>query len=616
MKGQVLKRAIAAFVLLLALGVGLVLALPWIASTQIVRDRIAYELSAWSGYRVQLGAAPQIRVWPSFSAHLSNVALYEWGNQNGRPVLEAERAAVDLSALAALRGNVVFSRLALEHPLLRLTHVMPVFDLPPLPGGGRMSRAIDTARQVIGANAAEPDLTQLPNDPFGQVTFNDGRIAVVEDGQDQIILSGLTGQIGWPALNRPATLTANGIWRSEALRIEMSSAQPLLLLAGGTSPMKVALDAAPLNASFEGTANFSINSHIDGQLNFETPSLRRALEWSWTDIAAGQTIGAAKVTGRITGSAARLRIDNAILDLAGNSGTGVLSLNVNGEIPTIGGSIAFEQLNLGSFLAVFTPQINQAGDATDPLIDEDAARQLNLDLRLSAERAQLAGLTLNEFAATAQLKDGAAAFDISDASAFGGTIQAGIRIDPSSADNAVELRLLASEVDVGAMALQTGDKRFVPQTRGNLSAILRGRGNDWNSVIATSEGTLSANLGAGDVVGIDPNAFLRQVEEGSIFPLSAVAEGSLPMRSLQISAAVGRGFARIDNATIQMEGRRVSLNGIVPLAGRALALSGKMVPVDAQGQETGEPVLFFVGGGWDEPFISPAVPAVPVDTAE
>ena len=34
---------------------------------------------------------------------------------------------------AALRGNVVFSKLALEHPLVRLTKTTPVFELPPSP---------------------------------------------------------------------------------------------------------------------------------------------------------------------------------------------------------------------------------------------------------------------------------------------------------------------------------------------------------------------------------------------------------------------------------------------------------------------------------------------------
>lgn len=612
MQGRVVKRAIIGLAALFAIGVALVIALPWIASTQIVRDRIAYELSAWSGYRVQLGQAPRIDVWPTFSAHLSNVALYEWGSNDSRPVLEAERVDIDMSALAAIRGDVVFSRLALEHPLLRLTRPTPLFDLPPLPGGGRMSRAIAAAGEAVALDASNPDLGRLPSDPFGQVTFNDGRIAVVEDGNDEIILSGLTGQISWPALDRPATLTASGIWRSEAIRVEASSTQPLLLLAGGTSPVRALLDSAPAKINYDGTANLSTASYFEGDATFETPSLRRALEWSRTEIAAGQTIGATKLSGRVTGSAQKLRIDNASLDLAGNLGSGVLELSRNGTTPSIGGSIAFEQLNLGTFLAPFTPQVSQAGTAGN-LIDEQAARQIDLDLRLSANRAILGDFPLNGVAATAQLKDGAAAFDISDASAFGGTIQAGIRISPTGTENAVELRFLASEVDVGAMALQTGAKRFIPQTRGNMSAILRGRGNDWHSVISSSEGTMTANFGAGDIVGIDPGAFLRRTEEGEFFALSAVAEGAMPIRALQFAATVGRGLARVDTATAQLDGRRLSLNGIVPLAGRALALSGEVVPVDGQGQVTGDPTAFFVGGSWDEPFVSPVVAVDPTE---
>ena len=35
-------------------------AVPYVASTRIVRDRIAFEIGAWSGYRVEIGAPPTI----------------------------------------------------------------------------------------------------------------------------------------------------------------------------------------------------------------------------------------------------------------------------------------------------------------------------------------------------------------------------------------------------------------------------------------------------------------------------------------------------------------------------------------------------------------------------
>ena len=87
------KKGLAAVAALVLLGLFALAALPWIASTQIVRDRIAYELGLWSGYRVSLGAAPVLDVWPGFKATLENVAFHDWADDwtdSSRPaVLEA-----------------------------------------------------------------------------------------------------------------------------------------------------------------------------------------------------------------------------------------------------------------------------------------------------------------------------------------------------------------------------------------------------------------------------------------------------------------------------------------------------------------------------------------------
>ena len=100
------RRTIWAAVLAVFAAVLLAAALPLIASTQIVRNRITQEMGSWSGYRVILGQAPEIRVWPNFHATLADVTLAEWGTDGRSPVIRAERVEIDLSAIAALRGEV------------------------------------------------------------------------------------------------------------------------------------------------------------------------------------------------------------------------------------------------------------------------------------------------------------------------------------------------------------------------------------------------------------------------------------------------------------------------------------------------------------------------------
>src|SRR5690606_22132246 len=97
------RKGVIALAALLLLALLFVAALPWLASTQIVRDRIAYELGLWSGYRVSLGEAPELDVWPTFRATLRDVSFHEWA-QSSHAVLAADRMDVSLSPLAALRG--------------------------------------------------------------------------------------------------------------------------------------------------------------------------------------------------------------------------------------------------------------------------------------------------------------------------------------------------------------------------------------------------------------------------------------------------------------------------------------------------------------------------------
>ena len=154
MPSKAAKRTIWIFAGLAVCALAFIALIPYVASTQIVRNRIASELSAWSGYRVVLSGIPRIHVWPSFHAELADVSLREWGNPDAPPVLQSERVEVDLSAIAALRGEIAFTKVALLRPVLRVSDRDGGVPIPVPPGGGRMLRAIETARLVVDANPA------------------------------------------------------------------------------------------------------------------------------------------------------------------------------------------------------------------------------------------------------------------------------------------------------------------------------------------------------------------------------------------------------------------------------------------------------------------------------
>ena len=598
-----MRRSIGAMVALVVCAGLLLAALPLLASTQIVRDRIALELGELTGYRVTLGAAPRIDVWPVFKARLDDVLLHEWEQGTSVPVLDADRMELTLSPLAALRGNVVISSVSLHRPILRLP---ARFGDDGSVGSGRVAHALALARAVVADNPSSPDASAFPDAALGNVEFADGRI-VVGGEDDDSLATAVSGKIAWPAFNRGGSVVASGIWHGENVSVDLSSSQPLLLLGGASAPLKGTVKSKLLDLSFDGTASLSGDGFVDGEAMLTTPSLRRMLDWVKTPVTMTAALGESAISGRVQGNFQRLRLDEATVTLGGNSARGVVDVAITDGTPAISGTLAFETLDLGNLVSIFAPPAGGDGNIYDS-IGLSLADQIALDLRLSARTAEFRGIAMSDVASSAQIKGTLAAFDISDATVFGGEFQAGLRIDSDGQLRTVEMRAMANEIDALAAARALGVERVVPQGKANFSAILKGTGRDWNTAMGNAEGSVTASLGAGALAGFDLARFRERSMSGGFFALSEVNGGSLPLRGLDLKAKVTGGVARIEKAEALLEGQLISLTGIVPYFSRALALSGYFATLGADG-ERGEPHdPFFIGGAWDAPFVSPANP--------
>ena len=236
-------------------------ALPLLASTRLVRDSIAVELSQWSGYRVSIGAAPEIGVWPGFRAKLSNVTLSEWASADGRPTITIEELELDLSPFAALRGNVEFSAARFVRPVFYLAKTDAGVKPPSLPLGSRIALSVMKARAMLATNPGRPNFADLPADAFGSVEIVDGAIAAGSSDSHQDLATDISGTIELPALNLPARIVLHGKINAEPISLDIHAGQPLLLLAGGLSQISASIDSGFLSASFDGA--FQVDEVIE-----------------------------------------------------------------------------------------------------------------------------------------------------------------------------------------------------------------------------------------------------------------------------------------------------------------------------------------------------------------
>lgn len=575
----------------------LYVAVPVIAASRIDRERIAFELSAWSGYRVTIEQDPEIRLFP-LRAILTDMKLSEW-NREGPPVLSAERTTVDLSAFPGLIGDVYIWRVRLQSPVLRVEPAAGGIYLPRLPGGGRMANAVKDAQVLTATNPTNPDFSSMAGDPFGVVKFSNGRI-VADDGTD--IVSNCEGIISWPSLEKTGSLRASGLWRGETVNVDLSSSEPMVILAGGTGQAHFAFSGAPGNAAFDGKVNLSGKPYIDGDGTFSTSSLRRMLEWSRAYSGAHPGVNTVSVKGHLQGGEDRIKLDNLELSVDGSAGSGGVEIDIGQPRPVVSGTLAFQRVDLTAFLSLIT-SVGADGLPRISDIDSDFSQTLNLDLRLSAVQASAGTVPLSDVAATAQVRNGLAVFDISDAKAFDGTVQAGLRMDRKGDVTQVETSLRATNVD-GLLLAQAADLAgVIPSGRASLTLALKGPVRHWDRYLDDLKGTLDAQIGPGTLSGFDMNAFLAKTKEGDFFPLKSVARGEMPVDKLAIAGSVAGTLFRLNGAEIVSGTSRVSLNGVLSYPGRGLALTGVVQDTAGGAQDAG--TGFFVGGTWSEPFVSP-----------
>jgi AsmA protein len=596
------RRNRAAWIVGVAAGLALLVAfaLPYVASTRLVSERIADELSEWSGLDVTIGAAPETDIWPDLQANLTDVAFSLPG---GATIATAERMEVGLSAWAVLSGNVEFSSIRFVRPTIIIGDDNPITAL-----GGKFGRALATARSIVDENRANPDTARLPSDTFGSLDFSDGRIVAMSGSSETEVASGLAGRLSWATLNGRADASVSGIWRGEQIALNVSSANPLLLLGGAATPVTIALKSAPANLSFDGMASASQRGYVDGRVSFSAPSARKLFEWSGAQLAHSTATGSISLDSQIQGDRDRLRLEDATITMDGKPARGALDLLMKGKLPMVSGTLAFDTLDLRAFLSAFTP-LDASADNGPGVIDADFASRLNLDLRLSAAQATAGAFSLSDVAATARVSEELAAFDISDALAFGGSVQTGLRFNRKPGGTEVEVRLLATDVDGGALGPAIGMTRLVPAARGTVSIILKGDGENWGELLAQASGSFSANFGAGSLSGIDVAGLLLRLKDGQPFPFSEVATGSSPFDGLDVKAVLSDGTARIERAELRTPLDRITLAGAASLSDGAINLSATAQPpsqaASAEGSAPGAGTAFAIKGQSNAPTVIP-----------
>lgn len=622
------RNLLATILLLAFIAGGILVALPSLVSTDLIRERLAQEISNWTGYSVEASQEPHISFFPTFTASMGNVTIRNPWATEGQPFMQAERIEVDLSLLSALMGKTEFTetkiirpRFVLDEPIKSLADIGEALAR----SDGRIGDVVREAKAAIVANPAKPDMSTVSSQPFGRVRLEDAMVTFkrpINGAEEQI--SSISGVFDWPQTSGIASFQGKAIWHGEETEIDSSASKALLLLAGGSSPMQINLSSTPLTLSFNGSANIAKDRFFEGTLSLTSPSLRRTLEWSRMAEIPTAPIGSFTLDASVTSSSSRVKLDNLTATLNDNPAKGVIEITLNnaatGTPLGINGTLAFETLDLRSVFSGIMPLPDGSANS-DAEINTAFLKQLNLDLRVSAQKATAGNVSLTKVAATAQVRNGRAIFDIGDATAFDGSVAGSFQLaDEPEAGTTGELRLNGTDVTSASIASLLGLGNRFELGKGTVSLVLKGPITRWSTALSSAKGTLSMRFGNGQIRSLDLNRLLSKAKTDRFFSLNEKTDAWLSLDRLELKANIMDGVAALETAQIQNKLGTFTFAGIVTLVSKSLALTGDFAapiatPAPAEGAPADAPkpepmfnhTRFFIGGSWDNPFISPII---------
>ena len=564
----------------------------FVAGQRLANSPLASQFEDFTGRRVVMHTSPVIRIYPALSAEFRDVSFHNRGYaSNNFPVLEAPVIRLTFSVFAALMGETRVTSVKLELPVFRAKAEDGTWQ-------GLFSNQAALAKQFTVFIAKLPNATDsniiadILDQAPGPITIVGGTIILDRVATDTI--SDINGQLVWMPGSRNGQMKAEGIWRGEPAKVEINTDDVAMMFAGYAAGVRMAFSSNPINASFTGITRLVPTPYFEGAVFAKSASLSAAAKWQGFALPFDFDAFSLNLSGFFKGDADKWQLEDSRLQLGSNNGTGSVIYQPNATPPRLSGTLDFESLDLGMLGHIFDlrPNVKQPHEPV-----------FSTDLRISANAATFGVTTLNMVAASLQVSKDATALDIHDAAAFGGTLQMSFK-SQNNIEN--ELRILADNIEIQSLSQLSPLFKDLPQTRGSISAILRGSNIVDTQFVETAQGTVKIRLGAGSIAGVSANQLVRELRKGGFFALKADTPSLFSFSEIDAEASLAQGTLQFDTLRLGLDKAVLSLTGAYAVKDQSMALTGTL-DLDEGHPEAingAERLSVFFGGNRNAPLMS------------
>src|SRR5262245_58261817 len=382
-------------------------------------------------------------------------------------------------------------------------------------------------------------------------------------------------------------------------------------------PLKLSLKGDLLAATVDGRLDVAHDLQLGGEVELTSPSLRRTARWLGVPMPVTDGLNAVAVKGQINWAGRAVAVENANVTIDGNEATGALVLNLPGERPLIGATLAFQALDLTPYAEAARAQsfLFDRQTATWSLFDLSfpLVRHVDADLRISAPKVILKGYGLGRGAATIAVRSGKLLADIAELELFGGKLGAQITANADEIVPHYALRGRVENFEAGSAAsLLFGSAAL--SGRALLTAEIEGAGQTPAEVVRRLSGKVTLAMPEGRRLAMDVKALRTAARANGPPGWAALAKGQTNLELLEARALIRNGVLMTELVQARSGAMGLTASGRVDLAARTLDLNLWMkssVPTDRplklSDMAGAEGVT--MRGPWSEPFVRDQEPA-------
>ncbi len=640
-----------------------VMALP----ANFVRDKVVLAVKEKTGRDLVIQGPASFSLYPALGISLADVSLSGGpGFEAGAPLVTMKAMDVQVALWPLLKRDVQVRALVLREPVFNLEtdadgrHSWDFAEAdsgrvrlaqagapePDAPVSDAAPPAASPARKraPLGLSNVRLDDVRIDN---GTLNWRDQRSASTSQ------LSAINVKLALASMAEPLTAAGHLDWNGETVRFDGVLTAPNDVIEDRPAKLKLVLGAAPLDATFEGSARLKGDLSAEGILSASSPSARALLGWFGTELAPSAGFGALKAKGLWRSSPDQHSFSTAEITLDQTTARGDLTLDTRGARPNVTANLKLTELDLNLYSSDGPPpppaappakakaaKPKNATSIDDLLKGTDGAPPahpaarvkgytkragwsdeplqlaslgiLDAKMRLAIGKLTVSTLRLDQSDVTVVLKNRVMTTTLNDVRLYQGTAKGTVSVDGRRETAATVAANIALDGIEGLPLLKDLAEFDRLTGKGGVVLAVTGQGASERQIVSTLNGKVDVAFQDGAIIGINVAALARGLNEGKFSGLGTAPTDKTEFSEMTASWTLAQGVAQNSDLKLSSPLLRVMGSGRVGLPARDVdyMLRPKLV-ASLSGQGSGGDALsgleipVRVHGSWEDPKFTP-----------